>query len=181
VRLAKVERLAGELPRPSWEDHRPRDPLTFDPGASTIDHLIPELPKVGDEAREAVARLSGLILSQQVVSTQKQAAEAARFQRLLTVVGTAVLVPGLVAAVFGANVGFRGRDGVQAFWAMLLFMAASGVGSYSALRSFELGAWSRLAARIQLTRIKMSPMERLLVPVSFALLLAAAGLYVLSR
>jgi uncharacterized membrane-anchored protein len=92
---------------------------------------------VGDEARETSARLSGLISSQQVVLQQRQAAETERFQRLLTLVGTTVLVPGLVAAVFGANVKFPGEGTVTGFWAMLLFMVGAGAGSYALLRTLE--------------------------------------------
>lgn len=69
--------------------------------------------------------------------TQRQAADTQHFQRLLTLVGTAVLIPGLVAAIFGANVDIPGKGGANAFWAMLLLMVAGAVGSYALLRSLE--------------------------------------------
>ena len=179
VRLAKVERLVGRMPRPRSKDHRPNDPLRI-MGPGVIDEFPAAFDGVEDEAREAVARLSGLISSQQVVLTQRQAAEAERFQRLITLVGTAVLVPGLVAAVFGANVGFHGRDKVEAFWAMLLFMVAGGVASYALLRSLEMRVWSKLAERLKLGRLAaLSDGVRLLSLVAAALVAFAAGLLVL--
>lgn len=145
TRLARVERLASS-PEPQWQPAQP-------PGRFEIalpNRLRQSLRDVAVEAREAVARLSGLIASQSVVVTQRQAAETARFQRLLTLVGTTVLVPGLVAAVFGANVNFPGRDTLDGFWAMLCFMIASAGGAYALLRSFEQGLWSSLARRLRL-------------------------------
>jgi len=97
--------------------------------------------------------LSGLISSQSVVVAQRQAAETERYQRLLTLIGTTVLVPGLVAAVFGSNVQFPGSDTVDGFWAMLCFMVASGAGSYALLRSLERDVWARLARRLRLSRL----------------------------
>lgn len=138
-RLSKVERLSVAIETPDARNHKPRgDPYSFVTEMTPIDMVPKNMADVGDEAREAVARLSGLISSQQIVLTQRQAADAEAFQRLLTLVGTAVLVPGLVAAVFGANVNFPGRDTSAGFPAMLLLMLASGLGSYVALEA--LGA-----------------------------------------
>jgi CorA-like Mg2+ transporter protein len=119
-RLARVERLVSTIKWPEWEATGSRDPyrISFD---ATPDRLYESLSEVGREAREAVARLSGLIASQSVVVAQRQAAETERFQRLLTLVGTTVLVPGLVAAVFGANVDLPGKNSLDGFYAMLCF------------------------------------------------------------
>lgn len=113
--------------------------------------------KIVQDAKDAVARLSGLISSQQIVLTQRRAEETARFQRVVTIVGAAVLVPGLVAAVFGANVGFHGRDGTSAFWAMLALMAAGGLLSYGLIRSLEDGLPARLASTLPLRRLAEAP------------------------
>lgn len=175
VRLATVERLAT-LPEPQWESYRQRGLYDITPN---IDHYWQSIQNVAKDAREAVARLSGLISSQQIVLTQRQAVEAERFQRLLTLVGTAVLVPGLVAAIFGANVGFSGRDGVEAFWAMVLFMVAGGLGSYALLRSLERDLWKTVGKRLGVTRL--SEDRRLLFLAVLAATALAAGLFVLSR
>jgi UPF0716 family protein affecting phage T7 exclusion len=171
-RLALIERLWQTLPSPKVELHR------------TTAYLSPALLRKdanpAEDAREASARLSGLISSQQVVLAQRQANETARFQRLITVVGAAVLVPGLVAAVFGANVGFRGRNSVHALWALLLMMLGSAVGSYSLLRAHELGVGDKLRrSRLLGALPPSSPSTRLWITASFALVCIAAGISLL--
>ena len=168
ARLARVERLASR-PEPEWQPaHEPFVSIA-------VDMLWESLRDVAVDAREAVARLSGLIASQSVVVAQRQAAETERFQRLLTLVGTTVLVPGLVAAVFGANVDFPGRDTLDGFWAMLCFMIASGAAAYALLRSLEQGLWTRLARRLRL-----SSEHDLLVFVTIALTATAGGVAILA-
>lgn len=177
VRLARVERLVSICKEPTWQSARPRDPLQI----ALPDMLWKSLPDVADEAREAVARLSGLIASQSVVLAQRQAAETERFQRLLTLVGTTVLVPGLVAAVFGANVDLPGRDTRDGFWAMLCFMVASGAASYALLRSFEQGLWTRLGRRLGLGDSEATSQHgHLLAFVAIAIIATACGVVVLA-
>jgi hypothetical protein len=144
ARLARVEAAARALNDAGREakSAEPRGGI----GGFGLGNVVPDffrkfVNEAADDARDAVARLSGLISSQQIVLSQRQALETTRFQRVVTIVGTAVLVPGLVAAIFGANVGFQGRESSQAFWAMLLLMAGSGIGSYVVIRSLETGAW----------------------------------------
>lgn len=132
---------------------------------------------MGDDARDAIARLSALISSQQIVLTQRQAADTERFQQLLTLVGTAVLVPGLVAAIFGANVNTPGKGGESAFWAMLFLMVASGAGSYALLRSLQGQAWLRIGERLKLDRLSQT--ARLLILAGAALVALVVGLIVL--
>jgi Mg2+ and Co2+ transporter CorA len=176
VRLARVERLVSGLKEPTWESARQRDSFYVTP----VDLLWKSLSDVASDARDAVARLSGLIASQSVVVAQRQAAETERFQQLLTLVGTTVLVPGVVAAVFGANVDFPGRDTVDGFWAMLLFMVASGAGSYAALRSFEQDLWTRAGRRLGLTRsAEASEARHLVAFVSIAVIATACGVVIL--
>jgi hypothetical protein len=146
ARLALVETAARKMneARVEWESARPRLPGVSLPGPIEPDPLPGLINEAADDARGAVTRLSGLISSQQIVLTQRQAAENQRFQRVVTIVGAAVLVPGLVAAIFGANVGFHGRGSAGAFWAMLLLMAGSGIVSYALIRSFEIASWEKV-------------------------------------
>ena len=60
-------------------------------------------------------------------------------------------MPSLIAGVFGANVGFRGRERTEGFWAMMLFMIAGGFGSYALLRAAEARVWPRLGRRLGLS------------------------------
>jgi hypothetical protein len=173
-RLALVEQLSRAIPDPTWESHRPA-PLY---GIATLS--TPILANPAQEARDSSARLSGLISSQAVVLAQRQAADTERFQRLVTVVGATVLVPGLVAAVFGANVGFRGEDTTRGFWAMMILMASSGLGSYAFLRSRELGVWSGLAKSTLMRRLKLeSPRVRLSAIAAVAVLGLTASISLL--
>ena len=145
ARLARVEAAASDLNDAGRESKsaEPQGSL----GGLGLGRVVPDffhkyVNEAADDARDAVARLAGLISSQQIILSQRQALETARFQRVVTIVGAAVLVPGLVAAIFGANVGFQGRESSQAFWAMLLLMAGSGIGSYAVIRFLEAGAWA---------------------------------------
>lgn len=112
--------------------------------------------KISQDAKDAVARLAGLISSQQIVLTQRQAQETSRFQRAVTIVGATVLVPGLVAGIFGANVGFHGRDGTAAFWAMLIVMVGGGLVSYATIRALEEGLSTRLGPFRRLAEIPLT-------------------------
>lgn len=171
-RLALVEQLWRTVPAPEIESHTTPTPISR--------ALLAPNANPAEEARQASARLSGLISSQQVVLAQRQATETARFQRLITVIGSAVLVPGLVAAVFGANVGFRGRNSVHALSALLLMMVGSAVGSYSLLRAHELGVWEKLGGlRLLAALIPASPSKRLGITTTVALVCIAAGISLL--
>jgi hypothetical protein len=145
-RLALVERLARELSDRSagWTSHEPPARFPSISGSLAPDRYYERLGEVEAEARASVARLSGLISSQQIVLTQRQGEKTERFQRLVTLVGAAVLVPGLVAGSFGANVDFPGRESAAGFWAMLALMVAGGIGSYGLLRALESGQWRNL-------------------------------------
>lgn len=178
--LATVEALCSEVrnAEPTWESLRPKPR----PSVYGIAPVVPEMDffwkwvkDVETEAKEAVSRLSGLIASQQVVIVQRQRLEVERFQRVVTVVGAAVLVPGLVAGIFGANVDFPGRNTGRGFAAMLLLMTAGGVGSYAVLRSIELGAWRPVTVRWS----QWSERRRLIAVMVTTIAFAAAGLYLL--
>ncbi|HEX3362563.1 MAG TPA: hypothetical protein VHS74_16335 [Solirubrobacterales bacterium] len=152
ARLAKVEQLARTLysSKPEYQSFEPKGGFPRISAVPDVDWFFKWAAEVEQEARDSTARMSGLIASQQIVLTQRQAGEAARFQRVLTVVGAAVLVPGLVAAIFGANVGFRGRDSTHDFWAMLLLMLGGGLVSYAVIKATEVGLPEGLRQKRQL-------------------------------
>jgi hypothetical protein len=184
VRLARVEAAARAVraERPEWESGKPKEAGLRDFIAPRVqDRFYEWVDETEADAREAVTRLSGLISSQQIVLTQRQAAETARFQRIVTIVGAAILVPGLVAAIFGANVGFRGRESTEAFWAMLLLMAGSGLASFALIRSLETDTWSRFATHKPIAWLATASMRtRLVVWTITALLLLATGIALLT-
>ncbi len=174
-----MERLALDIrnPEPSWDSLRPEpDPGLFAISPATV--FGKWAGDVEDEAKRAVQRLSGLISSQQVVLVQRQRLDVERFQRVVTLVGAAVLVPGLIAGIFGANVDLPGGGTSTAFWAMLLLMAAGGAGSYALLRSIELGYWAGLAQR---RPFRVSAGARALTLGIAAFAFAAGGFVLLCR
>lgn len=183
ARLARVEAAARELNEAGRESKsaEPQGSLgSFDLGKVVADFFHKYVNEAADDARDAVARLSGLISSQQIVLSQRQALETARFQRVVTIVGAAVLVPGLVAAIFGANVGFQGRESSQAFWAMLVLMAGSGIGSYAMIRFLETGAWTWITQHRPMSWFKGLPAAaRLSTLAAIALLVLIAGIVLL--
>lgn len=182
ARLARIERMAARLrdQEPEWTSAEPKSPYPLLSSIDALDFFTKHVDEAADDAREAVGRLSGLISSQQIVLSQRQSAETAHFQRLVTIVGAAVLVPGLVAATFGANVGFRGRESSGAFWAMLLLMAGSAIGSYAAIRFLESPTWKKVSAVQPATWVAdLSIGVRLTFLGALAVILLAAGFVVL--
>jgi hypothetical protein len=85
----------------------------------------------------------------QLAVAQGQQAKQEGFNRLLAVFGTMVLIPGLVAAVYGANVALPGRDGTRGLGSMLCLMVAFGAGSWSCVSAFSgHGGFARRSARL---------------------------------
>lgn len=153
-RLAKVEELARALGRnePDRKDFEEKTDYSLY-ATPTLDYFFKAIQEVESEAKQATSRMSGLISSQQVVLTKQQNEESARFQRVVTVVGAAVLVPGLVAAIFGANVNFNGRNSSEAFWGMILLMAGSAIASYGFLKSLEVEAWKSVRSKWPISKL----------------------------
>lgn len=147
-RFARIEELASIVEQtPDFEQHARRQRGMFEIPQVRVDWFERDARRMADEAREASARMSGLLMSQQFVLTQKQASDTARFQRMIALVGAAILVPALIAGIFGANVRVPGEGSSAGFWAMLLFMLAGALGSYAIFRSVETGGMEKLTQR----------------------------------
>jgi hypothetical protein len=110
--------------REAQEDHRL---------VSAFGDELAAVEKLRERAVAVNDSLSSTLSSQQLVIAQRQASEAERFQRTVTLIGSAVLVPALIASIFGANVAIRGQDTVQAAYGMLAFMVAGGALSFAAI------------------------------------------------
>jgi hypothetical protein len=145
--LAMVEEQAQAVKYANWESLVPASAHLF--RTPVADMFFSHADGVEKKARQAVATLSGLVSSQQVVIVQRQRLEVERLQRIVTLVGATVLVPGLVAATFGANVNVPGEGTDAGFWAMISLMAASGLGSYAVLRSIEAGQLATVLDRLR--------------------------------
>jgi len=179
-RLAAAESSARSL-RGEWPEAQSAEPAGRFPKIDIVPNPYGDL--IGEaerDAKDAVGRMSGLISSQQIVLTQQQAQETRRFQRVATIVGATVLVPGLVAAVFGANVGFHGRGTSGAFWAMLLLMAGGAVATFALIRLFEAGAWRRISrSTLGQELAKVPTTTRLVILAGIGIALLAVGVAVL--
>lgn len=178
-RLAAIESSARSLRR-KWPEAESAEPSSglfpVVPLPGTPNRYGEFVDRAKQDAKDAVGRLAGLISSQQIVLTQRSAQETARFQRVVTIVGATILVPSLVASVFGANVGFHGRNTTNAFWAMLLVMGGGAVVTYALVRSFEIGAWRRLRSSGLGTWIaSRSPVARLGILGSLGIMLVVVG------
>lgn len=115
----------GSLEIPEAELHRSRD--------ASWTRGLDELRAVVTEVRTAFEANASYLLTLQLAVAQRQQEKQEHFNRLVALFGTAVLVPGLVAAVFGANVALPGRNTTRGLAVMLVLMLACGAGSWAAL------------------------------------------------
>jgi hypothetical protein len=185
-RLALVEELLRRIRTHGveWRSHEPTGGFRGLVAPVGPDRFWEHLNEAEADARAAVSRLSGLISSQQVVLAKRQAQQSERFQRLITLVGAAVVVPGLVAGVFGANVGIPGEGTKAGFFAMLCLMAAGGIGSYVLIRWLESERWREILERDpvkKLSRLGLGAKLALLGVIACILALAAVALLVASE
>jgi cytochrome c biogenesis protein CcdA len=109
------------------------------------------------DVRRTSDGIASMLSVQQLVANRAQAAAAEaqeatvrdaqtasdRFQRRLTIVGAAVLIPALVAAVYGANVKLPGKNQPRGLAAMLFFMLGFGLVTWWAIEAQNRDAWPR--------------------------------------
>lgn len=114
--------------------------------------LQTDLRLAGDGVASIVASQQFAVAQQQQEVAEAQRVSVERFQRRVTIVGSAVLIPALVASVYGANVELPGEEAPQGLAAMLFFMAGLGVGTWWGISTLEepaarLTAWPWQTAR----------------------------------
>lgn len=128
--LLRVGRLVHALER-----HRARLGGLLAPQVPPDDHLWQALENVRSgvaAAREEVRSTTEILAT--VVSIEQQAASE-RLQSTLTYLTGLVLVPTLVAGVYGANVWVPDEGDVDGFVAMLFMMAGAGAAGFGILRA----------------------------------------------
>lgn len=120
-----------------------RSPLPRNPSPAAVSESI---------ATAQAALRQALHLFSVALSIEEDA-RAAEFQSIATVVTSLLLVPALIAGVFGANVDVPGHDTRDGFWAMLAWMTGGGVTTWAVMRWLQrapivpLGApWRRRVA-----------------------------------
>jgi CorA-like Mg2+ transporter protein len=102
-----------------------------------VDAFRSDIRRVAVRARESMATLASVQVGRQIALSQRQAHETEKLQRTITLLGAGVLVPSVVAGVFGTNVAFPGANSKAGFWAMLLFMAAGAAASFGVIRAAQ--------------------------------------------
>jgi CorA-like Mg2+ transporter protein len=139
-----AEELERQLARLCTSFDDPADKSISSKIKPRFDEALAAVRSFQGDLRQAIDGIGGVVASQQfaiadaqqkVVSDQQEASD--KFQRRATIVGSAVLIPALVAGVFGANVYVPGKDEPRGLVAMLLFMVALGVGTWWAIVSLD--------------------------------------------
>lgn len=89
------------------------------------------------DLRQRIDCIASMVATQQFALADEQQSKTDKFHRRATVVGSAVLVPALVAAVFGANVALPGEKEEGGLAAMIFLMVALGAGTWWGISSLD--------------------------------------------
>ena len=92
-----------------------------------VDELQMQLRLAGETMASALTTQQFVIAEKHRRLDEERRTEGEKLQRAGTVLASLILVPGLVAAIYGANVPVPGRDHPQGVMAMLLFMLGGGL------------------------------------------------------
>jgi len=89
------------------------------------------------ELRSAFDLIANTAASQQLELAHAEQRRSQSLQTVLALIAAVLLMPSLIAGVFGANVGFADRDTAAAFTALVLLMAASVPLTFVVIRVLE--------------------------------------------
>jgi hypothetical protein len=134
VRAEELERalarVVGRFDNPSPRQGEEAVKTAFKETLDVVRSFQTDLRQSGDGIASVVA-------SQQFAIADRQHDATESFHRRAAIVGAAVLIPALVAGVFGANVDLPGRDQTRGLAAMLFFMAALGIATWWGIMSLD--------------------------------------------
>ena len=119
------------------------------------------LGELSDRASELIGTISTTLTANLLVQAARQAEREgrradheavrdrrlARLQRVATLVASAILVPALVASIFGANVPVPGQGTRRGWWAMTALMVGGGALTFALISAIESGQGLRLKRR----------------------------------
>ena len=116
-----------------------------DPGASDeaagvrrmFEEALRKVHAFQTDIRQRTDCIAGMVATQQFALAEQSQEATDKFQKRATIVGSAVLVPALVAAVFGANVALPGEEQEGGLVAMLFLMIALGAGTWWGIFSLD--------------------------------------------
>jgi hypothetical protein len=139
---------ALRLPR-AFENRGWFPDVTLTERAASVDELIDRALDDLDRVNAAVRSSFDLVQSQvsrhQLQLAQRQNEVSKRLQDKITLITSVLLVPGLIASVYGANTWIPGEHKTHGFAAMLLVLVLAGAVTYAILRLLERRAERTLA------------------------------------
>jgi CorA-like Mg2+ transporter protein len=131
-----VEHNARTVGPPS--DHDPDFYFTASPSSAEIEpaaeRALSAVSTLRERVRTGLGLVSALSTSQVLEIAQEAQRSNERFQRVVGVLGAAILGPTLVVGLFGANTAIPGKDAWWGFGLMILLMIASVSALLGALR-----------------------------------------------
>lgn len=116
------------------------DPVIAGEIDDVIDRALASLQSLRDNLRTSTEMIT-------TVSSIHQDRQSEQFQRLVTVAGAVLLVPTLVAGVYGANTRLPGRDTWVGFVVMLIAMVLSAILTFAALNRWRAHESARAEGR----------------------------------
>jgi hypothetical protein len=160
TQLARLSAVSSELRRVHRSAETPfsHEPLQWFASVNDATGKIQDelrdsdtlLREVREDLRNSLALVAATAATRQLELQQLQQEGNATFQRVVTVLGAAVLVPGLIATMFGANTGLPGRDEWIGTGIMLGLMAISAASVLMLLNWLESISGPRGSARARI-------------------------------
>lgn len=102
-----------------------------------IDRSLRSLAELREQLRTSVDMVVTSNSTRQLVLAQEQQQQGERLQSSLAVVAAVLLVPTLVATIYGANTDLPGRDTWAGFEMLVLLMALSAIVTYAVLKKIQ--------------------------------------------
>lgn len=132
---ANLDRLSSQIAPGPWRSSWSSMGFTRidETVAGPIDRAGELVSRLRGDVSDAFVAANTVAISEQLRSSREQEAKVSRLQITVTRLTSFLLVPGLVAAVFGANVKLPGSPEERA-WAMVALMVAGALITYLSLR-----------------------------------------------
>lgn len=109
----------------------------YEAALKKVESLHTQLRLAGETMASAVTTQQFVLAEKHRRIAEEQRFEGEKLQRAGTLLASVVLVPGLVAAVYGANVPVPGSDNAQGVTAMVLFMLGGGLSTWGLITFFS--------------------------------------------
>jgi Mg2+ and Co2+ transporter CorA len=125
--VEEVERDIRQLLRRLPPERGTEEPLVRRLLASYYRTELDQLGSLQTDIRMAGETMASVLSAQQLQAAQTEQQRSQRFQRAATLVASAILVPALVASLYGANVQLPGRETWWALGGLVALMVCGGL------------------------------------------------------